>query len=114
MMTHLFLLAAASGGGSGGGGDLMSTVLMFAPLILIFYLLLIRPQRKRDQERKEMLAQIRKGDKVATAGGIIGRVVKLSDHEATLLVDTKKGVELRFTRSAIASIIGAKEGEGDT
>ena len=52
----------------------------FMPLILIFvvfYFLLIRPQQKKMRDHREMLAAIRRGDKVVTGGGIIGQVVKV-------------------------------------
>ncbi len=81
--------------------------------ILVMYFVLMRPQKKREQERKEMLARLNKGDRVVTMGGIHGEIVRLSDKEATLLVDKKKGVEIRVLRSAVSGIAGPKGGEGE-
>ncbi len=95
--------AAAPGGGAGGGGDLL---LSFLPLILIFvvfYFLLIRPQQKRLKEHRDMLAAIRRGDRVVTGGGIIGTVHKVEDDELTL--DIAEGTRVKVVRSMIANVI---------
>ena len=47
--------------------------------MVIFYFLLIRPQQKRAKQHKEMLAAIRRGDKIVTSGGLTGTVVKVVD-----------------------------------
>ncbi len=89
-------------------------LLWVVPLVLVMYFVLIRPQKKREQERKEMLSKIKKGDRVCTLGGIYGEIVRLSDQEATLLVDKQKGVEIRVLRSAVSGITDPKGGEGGT
>lgn len=108
-----FLAAAGKGAGGGGGGGFEMILLWVVPLVLVMYFVLIRPQKKREQERKAMLSQIKKGDRVCTVGGIHGEIVRLNDQEATLLVDKKKGVEIRVLRSAVSGITGAKGGEGE-
>ena len=84
----------------GGRWDLM--LLMLAPIV-IFFIWMTRSQKKRDQKRKDMLAALRKGDKVVTIGGIHGEVSRLNEREVVLMVDKSKGVEMRFLRTAIAS-----------
>jgi len=84
------------------GGDLMA----FLPMVLIFvvfYFLLIRPQQKKAKEHRTMLGALQKGDEVVTAGGMIGRVTKLSDQYAT--VEIAPGVETPVQRSAIAQLL---------
>jgi preprotein translocase subunit YajC len=84
------------------GGDLMA----FLPMILIFvvfYFLLIRPQQKKAKEHRAMLGALQKGDEVVTAGGLIGKVTKLSDQYAT--VEIAPGVETPVQRSAIAQLL---------
>lgn len=77
--------------------------MQFAPLFFIFvasYFLLIRPQTKKTQQQRDMIAKLKVGDDVVTVGGIIGRVSKLvSEHEIMLRIAT--GVESRVLRSAI-------------
>ncbi|HHY14214.1 MAG TPA: preprotein translocase subunit YajC [Thermoanaerobacterales bacterium] len=78
----------------------------FAPLIflfVIFYFLVIRPQQKRDKERKEMLDSLKVGDKIVTIGGIYGKILDLKDDAVTLEIADK--VRIKVTRSAIGSTI---------
>ena len=83
----------------------------FLPLVLIFvvfYLLLIRPQQKKVKQHKQMLEQLRRGDKVLTAGGIIGTVNKLvSDTEVT--IDIAEGVTVRVLRATITDVLNKPE-----
>jgi len=77
---------------------------MFVPLILlfgIFYFLLIRPQQKRQKDHKALLANLRKGDQVITAGGLYGRITGLTDTVATLEITEK--VRVKVARSQITT-----------
>jgi preprotein translocase subunit YajC len=97
---------AQAAGGAPGGFDLIS----LAPLLLIFvvfYFLLIRPQQKKMKTHRDMIGALRRGDKVLTAGGIIGSVVKVEDSE--LLVEIAKDVRVRIARSTISEVLGKPE-----
>ncbi|WP_424680659.1 preprotein translocase subunit YajC, partial [Escherichia coli] len=66
-----------------GGGDMMSSLTGMLPLVLMFvvlYFVMIRPQMKRQKEHRSMVEALAKGDEVATAGGILGRVVDLDEQ----------------------------------
>jgi len=76
-------------------------ILMFA----VVYLLLIRPQKKRDQERRAMIAAISKNDKVVTQGGIIGVVTNTKDDEVTIRIDDEKNVRIRVRRDFITGVL---------
>ena len=116
MHSFLLLLAEAAKKAPSGGGGMKWDVLllMILPMVAIFWLLL-RPQKKREQERKAMLAELKKGDCVTTVGGMYGEIVRLNEREATLLVDKRKGVEIRVMRSALSGVVddhkGAEGGE---
>ena len=77
------------------------------PMIVIFfaimYFLMIRPQQKREKERRAMLAAVAKGDAVITTGGICGTVVGLSEDRVVLRVD--ENVTMEFVRGAIAQVM---------
>jgi preprotein translocase subunit YajC len=77
------------------------------PMIVIFfaimYFLMIRPQQKREKERRAMLAAVAKGDAVITTGGICGTVVGLTEDRVVLRVDEK--VTMEFVRGAIAQVM---------
>jgi preprotein translocase subunit YajC len=90
-----------------GGGDLSSLLTGQLPfLILMFavlYFVMIRPQMKRQKEHKAMIDALAKGDEVATAGGIIGKVTKLGD--SLLAVEIASGVEVQVQRSAVVQVL---------
>jgi preprotein translocase subunit YajC len=88
------------------GGDLMSSLTGMLPLLLMFavlYFVMIRPQMKRQKEHKAMLEALVKGDEVATAGGLLGRISKLGDTYVGVEVAT--GVEIQLQRSAIVQVL---------
>lgn len=75
----------------------------FVPLILIFgimYFLLIRPQQKKAKEHAAMIAAIRRGDQVVTAGGLVGKVTKVRD-DGEVEVDIANGVNVRVVQQTI-------------
>lgn len=79
----------------------------FLPLVAIFgifYFLLIRPQQKKMKQHKEMLGNIRRGDRVVTAGGIIATIKKV-ESDSELLVDIGNGVEVKVVRSTVSQVL---------
>ncbi len=93
--------------GTATGGSMATTLITFGVIILIFYFLIIRPQRKRDKEAKDMIAAIKKGDKVVTIGGIRGTVAVVKDNTVILKVDDNTRIE--FSKNAISSVLNKKE-----
>ena len=90
--------AYAQAAPAAGGGDFLS----FLPIILMFallYFLMIRPQMKRAKEQKAMIEALQKGDEVVAAGGLLGRITKLSDQYATL--EIAPNTEIVVQRAAI-------------
>jgi preprotein translocase subunit YajC len=73
----------------------MGTFIMLAAFIGIFYFLLIRPQRQQQKRHQEMVKNLRRGDEVATLGGIVGRIVHIKDDRLTLKTadDTRLVIE---------------------
>ena len=83
----------------------------FIPLLLIFgimYFLLIRPQQKKVREHQAMVNGMRRGDKVVTAGGMFGKVVKVHD-EGEIEVEIADGVKVRMVQSTIAQVVSKTE-----
>jgi len=72
-------------------------------MVALFYILLIRPQQKRFAEHKDMLGALKKGDKVVTAGGLVGKIDKLSGEDE-VIVDLGGGTKV----TALLSTIQAK------
>ena len=87
---------------AGAGGSLMS----FLPIILMFivlYFLMIRPQMKRQKEQKAMIDALAKGDEVVTAGGLLGKVTKVSD--AYITVEVSEGTEIVMQKAAVTMLL---------
>lgn len=91
------------------GGGLGSLVIPLVLVGLIFYFIVIRPQSKERKEREAQLKALKKHDKVITNAGIHGTVVALDEETATLRVDEKSNVRIRFSRSAIWQVLTAGE-----
>lgn len=88
------------------GAMIIYTLVQLLPMILIFvvfYFLLIRPQRKKDKEAKQMLANLKVGDRVCTIGGIYGTIVRIKDDVMTIEVGENK-TQLVFARWAIRNV----------
>lgn len=76
----------------------MGLVLM---LVVLFYVLLIRPQQKRFREHSAMLSALKKGDKVVTGGGLVGKIEKITDGDDEVVVDLGNGQKVTALRSTI-------------
>lgn len=96
-------------GGTGGGAPQGAGAMFqsFLPLILIFvifYFLLIRPQSKKAKEQKQMLNDLKKGDKVMTNGGIYGLIEDIDENTVTLKIGIKDDVKIKINRTYIAGL----------
>lgn len=97
---------AGGGEGAGGLGGLLSGPLpMLILMFVIFYFLLIRPQQKKAKAQKEMLANLRKGDSILTAGGIYGKITGIDDQ--TVVVEIAPQVRVKMTRGSVSGVAGS-------
>jgi preprotein translocase subunit YajC len=96
--------AQGVGGGFGGIESLLPLVLIF----VVFYFLLIRPQQKKAKAHRELLAALRRGDRIVTTGGLIGQITRvLGDNE--LQVEIADGVRVRVLRGMVADVMARTE-----
>ena len=98
--------AAVAGEEMSGAAGVVGLIGSLLPMILIFvvfYFFLIRPQRKKDKQVKDMLANLKVGDRVCTIGGIYGTIVNIKDDTISLAVG-KDNVNLVFARWGIRSV----------
>ena len=101
----MFDIAYAMGTG-GAGGEGAAGFSGFIPLILmfvIFYFLLIRPQQKKTKEHRQMVANLKKGDRIVTSGGIHGRITGLDD--VTLTVEIADKVRVKVARGNVSALM---------
>ncbi|MGN5479961.1 preprotein translocase subunit YajC [Cupriavidus basilensis] len=99
LISNAFAQTAGVGGAAGG---LMS----FLPIILMFgvlWFIMIRPQMKRQKEAKAMMEALAKNDEVVTAGGILGRVTKVTDQYVT--VEIAPGTEVTVQKNAVTTVL---------
>ncbi len=106
----LILLAQAENGGGGQppGMGLGGMLLPMLAIGFLFYFLLIRPQRRDQKRRQDMLSGVKKNDRVVTIGGIYGVVTNVHREadEVTVKVDETTNTKLRVTLGSIARILG--------
>jgi preprotein translocase subunit YajC len=84
------------------GGD-MSFMIMMILMFVVLYFFMIRPQMKRQKEQKKMVDELQKGDEVVTAGGVVGRITKMS--EAYLTLEVSQGNEILVQRGAVSLLL---------
>lgn len=92
----------------GGGADFLIQVLPLVLIFVVFYFLLIRPQQKKAKQHRDMVQNIRRGDRVITGGGLYATVAKVEDDN-TLLLDIAQGVRVKASRHTIAELAARSE-----
>lgn len=95
--------AMGQGGAAQDGGGGFTALIPLILMFVIFYFLLIRPQQKKAKEHREMVQNLKTGDKVITAGGIHGRITGLD--ETTLTVEIADRVRVKVTRGSVSGIV---------
>lgn len=106
MIDVAYAMAGGAGEAQGAAGGLM-TILPLILMFVIFYVLLIRPQQKKAKEHRNFLENLKKGDKVVTAGGLYGEITGLTDQTVTLEIADK--IRVKVGRGYIAAF-APKEG----
>lgn len=94
MITTILQAAASAPQGSGVSG-----IIMIVALIAVMYFFMIRPQRKQQKEMEKFRNELKKGDKVVTAGGIYGTIAEI--QERTVLLKVDGDVKLRVDKSSL-------------
>lgn len=95
---------------SPAGPNPFGTVFMFGAIFLIFYFLLIRPQRKQQKSHDAMVQSLSRGDEVVTIGGIIGKIIHLTDDRIT--IKTADETRLEVERSKVGRKASGPQAEG--
>jgi preprotein translocase subunit YajC len=91
-------------------GDPTGGLMSLAPLVLIFvvfYFILIRPQQRKAKEHREMLGQLKRGDRVVTGGGVLATVVRVTPESDEVVVEISKNPQVRVTvaKGTLASVL---------
>ena len=100
-MTNASLLAAAAA--PSGTAAFFLNVFPLVLVFVIFWFLMIRPQQKRMKEHQAQIAAVKKGDRVVTGGGLIGKVIKVTDNEVE--VELGQGVRVTAVKSTLTQVV---------
>ena len=83
-------------------------MMQFLPLMIIMfavmYFLIIRPQKQKEKKRQEMISNVRKQDRIITAGGVHGVVVTVKENDVIVRIDDAKDVKIKVDKSALTSV----------
>jgi len=107
-LFSLLMLGCVPGGGGEGGGSSLLPILPFVVIFALFYFLILRPQQKQNKARKEMLANIKRGDDVITSGGIYGKILNISENNVVTL-EIAKNVSIHITKDGITGLSKSAE-----
>ncbi|CAG9176286.1 Sec translocon accessory complex subunit YajC [Cupriavidus laharis] len=99
LISNAFAQTAGAGGAAGGLMSFLPIILMFA----VLWFIMIRPQMKRQKEAKAMLEALAKNDEVVTAGGILGKVTKVTDQYVSL--EIAEGTEVTVQKNAVTTVL---------
>jgi len=105
MQTTLFLAQATAGAGAPGGmmGMLVPMLIIFA----LFYFMMIRPQQRRQKEQQKMISELRAGQRVLFAQGLIGTITEAKPY--TFMIEISNGVRIEVVRGSVSRVL--KDGE---
>ena len=102
---------APASGGAQPESLMQGPFFMIMAFIAIMYFMMIRPNQKREKERRDMLAKLAKGDKVITTAGICGSVIGLTEKTVVLRVSEEPNVKMEFLRGAISQVVSSDNTE---
>jgi preprotein translocase subunit YajC len=100
--TRAMLISPAYAQGA-GGGDFFIQLVPILLMFVIFYVLLLRPQQQRAKKHREMVANLRRGDTVVTAGGIVGKVTKVRD-DTEIEVEIADDTRVRVVKATVTEV----------
>ena len=105
----MFTNAFAQSAGSSASGFSIGGLIPFILIFVIFYILLIRPQQKRVKEHKNMVQNLKRGDTIVSAGGIIGKIVKAPEGSDEITVEISKGINVEIARQMVSELKNTKK-----
>jgi len=86
--------------GEGEAGFDWTWIVFLALIVGVFYFIMIRPQQKRQKEHRQLMEELKRGDKVITAGGIYGQIETVSDENVVIKVES--GTTIRVARNSVS------------
>lgn len=107
LISSAYAQDAMMGAGQGAAGEVfMMQMLFLVAMVVLFYVLMIMPQQKRFKKHREMLNELKKGDRVTFAGGLVGKIDKIKDGDEEVSIEIAKDVKVTALRSTIQGATG--------
>lgn len=88
-----------------GAGAFIMPLLLMGGLLLMMYFMVIRPKRREEVQRNQMIDALKKGDKIITVGGVIGTVTDLRDDHVVVKVDETNNTRIHFSKLAVQRVV---------
>ena len=107
MIEQIFAMVPRGEGSSGTAGII--SLLPFVLIFFVIYFLMIRPQIKRQKETKNMLGNLKKGDKVITTGGMIGTIAGIKEKDNIVILKVDQNVKIEMLKTGVARVINKEE-----
>lgn len=104
-MERIFGISPAYAQDAGGTAAVVMQLLPLILIFVVFYFLLIRPQQKKMKEHREMLGQLKRGDRVVTAGGIVATITKVKEGSDEIEAEISPNVKVTVVRGTIGSVL---------
>jgi preprotein translocase subunit YajC len=116
LLQQIWLLAQGEAQPAQDPNSFLRFMAPMAIIMVLFYFMLIRPQKRKEQELREMVRNVKENDRVVTIGGIYGVVtnVQRDAERVTIRVDETTGAKLKINMSAVARVLTAEEQESGT
>lgn len=101
----LFISTAHAAAAPAPAGGAMEMIIMLAVFGLVFFFMIYRPQAKRVKEHKSLMGSLSKGDEVLTQGGLVGKIIKVSDEKDFIVVSIAEGTEVTVQKGSISAVL---------
>jgi preprotein translocase subunit YajC len=93
---------AQAAGPAAGGGDMFMSLMPLLLIFVVFYFLLIRPQQQKAKQHRSMIDNLKRGDQIVTAGGVIGKITRVEQGDSALTVEIAPNVQVKVVRQTVA------------
>ncbi len=108
LLDIAYAMGTSPQGGAGQGvGGMLGSIVPLILIFVIFYFLLIRPQQKKSKEHKNMIENLKKGDKIITSGGVYGVIEAIGTN--TVTVKIAENVKVKFGKAYVATLRPSSE-----
>lgn len=97
--------AYAQAAAPAAGGDMLMSLAPLLLIFVVFYFLLIRPQQTKLKQHRTLIENLKKGDQIVTAGGMVGKVTRADGTDGTIMVEIAPNLQVKIVRHTVADLL---------